>query len=68
MIELAFVTCLLAQPQICASHSLLFEDRGGLFQCVISAQAELARWTSTHLRERVVRWSCRHSDSREISL
>ena len=32
MIELAFVTCLLAQPRICAPHSLLFEERGGLFR------------------------------------
>ena len=65
MIELAFVTCLLAQPQVCAPHSLLFEDRGGLPACLQAAQPELARWITTHPRERVVRWTCRRSGLKE---
>ena len=68
MIELAFVTCLLAQPRICAPHSLLFEERGGLFQCMLSGHTELARWVETHPRERVVRWSCRHATAKETML
>ena len=59
MIELAFATCLLADPARCEDHTLLFEERGGLFTCMLEGQNELARWTARHPDERVARWSCR---------
>lgn len=68
MIELAFITCLLARPQICAPHSLLFEDRAGLAGCLRQGQAELARWALTHPGQRVVRYSCRYPGMKETRL
>lgn len=65
MIELAFVACLLAQPQICTAHSLLFDDRLGLRGCTRISQAELSRWTEAHPGRRVVRYSCRYPGAKE---
>lgn len=59
MIELAFVTCLLAQPTRCEDHRLLFEETNGLFGCMLASQAELARWINAHPDEHVERWVCR---------
>ncbi|MTH64710.1 hypothetical protein [Paracoccus shanxieyensis] len=58
MIELFFVTCLIAQPQDCHDHSLLFEPQNGLFTCMLQGQKELARWIETHPKERVREWKC----------
>ena len=61
MIELFFVTCLLADPQRCSDHSLLFEERNGLFTCMLQGQNELARWVETHPAEQVREWKCRYA-------
>ncbi|RJK98529.1 hypothetical protein D3P06_16060 [Paracoccus aestuarii] len=65
MIELFFVTCLLAQPDRCTDRSLLFEERGGLFGCMLQGQSELARWIETHPSERVREWKCRYAGAGE---
>ena len=59
MIELFFVTCLVADPQRCTEHSLLFEEQNGLFTCMLQGQNELARWTETHPQDKVATWKCR---------
>ncbi|WP_347140176.1 hypothetical protein [Paracoccus sp. SSK6] len=59
MIELFFVTCLIADPQRCSEHSLLFEQRNGLFTCMLWGQNELARWVAAHPKDQVVEWKCR---------
>lgn len=61
MIELFFVTCLLAEPQRCSDHSLLFEEQNGLFTCMLLSQAELAKWMATHPTEQVREWKCRRA-------
>lgn len=61
MIELFFVTCLLTEPDRCTDHSLLFEERNGLFSCMIQSQSELARWVATHPAEKVREWKCRYA-------
>lgn len=61
MIELFFVTCLLADPQRCSDHSLLFEERNGLFTCMLQSQSELAKWVATHPTEQVREWKCRRA-------
>lgn len=68
MIELFFVTCLIAQPQTCQPHSLLFEEGNGLMGCMLQSQNELARWIEVHPRERVREWKCRYpqQDEQEI--
>ena len=59
MIELFFVTCMLSSPNACSEHSLLFEERNGLFTCMRESQFELARWVETHPDEKVREWKCR---------
>ena len=65
MIELLFVTCLIADPDQCTERSLLFEARSGLQDCMLSSQAELVRWLETHPRDQVVKWKCRYADKSE---
>lgn len=65
MVELFFVTCLLADPQRCQDHSLLFEEGNGLFGCMIQSQNELVRWIETHPAEQVREWKCRYPDEAE---
>ncbi|MBM3606596.1 MAG: hypothetical protein FJX25_18370 [Alphaproteobacteria bacterium] len=60
MIELFFITCLLDDPERCTDHSLLFEDRNGLFSCMLQSQNELARWIESHPAEAVREWKCRY--------
>lgn len=60
MIELFFVTCLMAAPEICEDHSLLFEEQNGLFTCMLQGQNELARWVRDHPQEIVREWKCRY--------
>lgn len=61
MIELFFVACLLTDPDACTDHSLLFEERNGLFTCMLQGQSELARWMETHPAEQVREWKCRYA-------
>lgn len=63
MIELFFVTCMVATPEICKNNSLLFEERGGLFGCMMQSQNELARWVASHPGESVRAWECRYAGS-----
>lgn len=65
MIELFFVTCLIADPGQCTERSLLFERRAGLQDCMLTGQAELVRWLERHPGDQVVEWSCRHADRRD---
>lgn len=65
MIELFFVTCLIADPKICQPHSLLFEEQNGLFTCMLQGQNELARWIASHPREQVREWKCRYPNQGE---
>ena len=59
MVELFFITCLINAPDICREHSLLFEQRNGLFTCMLEGQYELARWVETHPNDRVQEGKCR---------
>lgn len=61
MIELFFVTCLVTDPSVCEDHSLLFEERNGLFTCLLQGQSTLARWVEAHPRDRVRTWKCRRA-------
>ncbi|TRW97554.1 hypothetical protein FNJ84_08600 [Paracoccus sp. M683] len=68
MIELFFITCLATAPDVCQPHSLLFEERNGLFTCLLEGQNELARWVNAHPNDRVKEWKCRYAatDGRKI--
>lgn len=61
MIELFFITCLVAEPDVCKDNSLLFEEQNGLFSCMLQGQNELATWIESHPGERVQEWRCRYA-------
>ncbi|WP_108259248.1 hypothetical protein [Mangrovicoccus ximenensis] len=58
MIELLFVACLNATPGVCEERSLLFTDISPM-TCMMGAQPELAKWTESHGKWHVEKWSCR---------
>lgn len=68
MIELFFVTCMIGQPDACTPHSLLFEEKNGLFSCMLEGQNELARWVETHPDERVREWKCRYAGEADAEI
>lgn len=68
MIELFFVTSLISDPQRCTEHSLLFEQRNGLFTCMLEVQNELARWVEAHPDDQVTTWKCRVADERDTRI
>lgn len=61
MIELLFVTCLIADPGQCTERSLLFEAGSGLQECMLASQAELVRWLEAHPKDQVMQWKCRYA-------
>lgn len=63
MIELFFVACLTARPEVCTPHSMLFEARNGALTCLLQGQIQLARWAETHPGETVREWRCRRPGS-----
>lgn len=66
MIELLFVACLKTLPSACEERSLLHLAEVGVEQCLMQAQPQLAAWSEAHPNLRVVRWSCRNANDREI--
>ncbi|WP_417718732.1 hypothetical protein [Salipiger sp.] len=58
MIELLFVACLSTAPDQCQERSLLFTDITPM-TCMMGAQPELAKWTTTHPAFTVRGWKCR---------
>ena len=66
MIELVFVACLATAADACAERSLLRLPESGLTGCMVTAQAQLARWGEAHPGYRVVRWSCRWAGTSDV--
>ena len=66
MIELAFVVCLRATPDICAERAIAYPPEVGLLSCMMQAQPQLARWQESHPNLRIARWSCVWADERSI--
>ncbi|MFC5565923.1 hypothetical protein ACFPOC_05750 [Rubellimicrobium aerolatum] len=58
MIELAFLACLSAEPEICEDKAMQFADLS-VMTCMMGAQPQLAQWQSEHPGWVVQRWSCR---------
>jgi hypothetical protein len=67
MVDLILTVCLATNPNSCRDEHLLFESSGSLFQCMILAPAEIAKWSSGHPALKIVRWRCSFPDkSRKI--
>lgn len=59
MIELVFVVCLVTAPETCEERKLPFTRDVSAHGCVIGAPPRLARWSATHPKWRIARWTCR---------
>jgi hypothetical protein len=58
MVDLILTVCLSANPSKCRDEHLYFESRGTLFQCMILAPSEIAKWSQEHPNLKVMRWKC----------
>lgn len=57
MIQLMFVVCLNATPQICEKQTRLYTDQS-VSTCYRQAQHEMARWVGRHGQWHIQRWGC----------
>ncbi|WP_073198350.1 hypothetical protein [Roseovarius marisflavi] len=57
MIELLFIVCLRAQPEICEDRAFQYTDRSTR-GCMAEAIPQLSLWAKDHPRWRISRWSC----------
>lgn len=62
MVDLVLTVCLIANPSSCRSEHLFFESRGSLFQCMILAPPEIAKWSKDHPAVKIIRWKCAFPD------
>jgi hypothetical protein len=58
MVDLILTVCLSANPGDCRDEHLYFESRGLLFQCMVLAPSEIAKWSQEHPTFKVRRWKC----------
>ncbi|AZO29006.1 MULTISPECIES: hypothetical protein [unclassified Mesorhizobium] len=58
MVDLVLTVCLSANPGDCQDEHLYFESRGSLFQCMMLAPSEIAKWSQEHPTFKVRRWKC----------
>lgn len=58
LVDLILTVCLAGNPNACRDEHLYFESRGSLMHCMALAPAEIARWSSEHPKQEVVRWKC----------
>lgn len=56
MIELVILACLISNPTDCRPPRIPFD--GGLFQCGIFGQADVAKWQTEHPKWRFKRYRC----------
>jgi hypothetical protein len=66
MIELVFVVCLRASPELCEERSISYLPEIGLMACMMQAQPQLAEWSAAHPELAIARWSCTTSERREV--
>jgi hypothetical protein len=58
MYELVVVACLMAQPAHCETFYLELRAGGGIMQCMMQSQVQLARWLETRPEWVIRRWTC----------
>jgi hypothetical protein len=58
MVDLILTVCLSANPGNCRDEHLYFESRSSLFQCMVLAPSEIAKWSQEHPNLKVRRWKC----------
>jgi hypothetical protein len=59
MYEIILSVCLAAEPQRCKEeHLTLLEEAAQPYQCMLQGQIEIVRWSETHPKWNVRRWTC----------
>jgi hypothetical protein len=60
MLELVVLVCLAENPSKCKDESLVYTAENLTpMQCLMGAQAEIAKWSEYHPRWVAKRWTCR---------
>jgi len=60
MLELILSACLLGKPAHCKDVHLVYSSENLTpMQCLMGAQAEVAKWVESHPKWTAKRWSCR---------
>lgn len=65
MVELLFVACMVASPDVCEERALQFIDITTQ-TCTMGAQPRLAEWVGAHPNWRIQAWKCQNTADREI--
>lgn len=68
MIELVFMACLSATPQICEERAMPIAEVANPAACLVSAQPRLAEWVEGHPKWRITRWKCRSTTGRAVDI
>lgn len=58
MVELLFLACLASSPTQCEQKSMVFLDVTPM-QCIMGAEAELAKWVEQHPKYVVKYFACK---------
>lgn len=66
MIELVFLACLKAEPDICGEKVMKFMPAASAMLCMAQAQPHLAGWAGDHPDQRIAHWTCREM-ARDLS-
>jgi hypothetical protein len=62
MLELALLVCLADNPSKCKEESLVYSTENLTpMQCLMGAQAEIAKWSEYHPRWVAKKWTCRQA-------
>lgn len=64
MIELVFIACLVAAPDVCEERSLSYLAQPSPVYCMIKALPSLAEWTREHPNYVVQHWKCEDASRR----
>ena len=68
MIELVFIACLYAAPDVCRENNLVFIEAISPRTCMMQAQPQLAKWVENHARWRIARWRCQAVGQRKARI
>ncbi|MDX2307322.1 MAG: hypothetical protein NW216_03690 [Hyphomicrobium sp.] len=62
MLELLVSVCLVNEPSRCREVSLAYAEEGLTpMQCMMGAQAEIAKWIEIHPEYALKRWTCQRA-------
>jgi hypothetical protein len=58
LIELVMTVCLAATGADCRDERIILESNGSPFHCMMESPIHIARWTESHPKWKVKRWTC----------